>query len=166
MAQKPQAALAGKTAGARRRAPVRYSQELGKRICARLARGERWFEMAGEAGLPEYSSLYAWKARHPEFAEGLAKAREMAADYCADLAISVAEGMTKETVQRDRVLIDALLKRAAVTAPATWGGKGDVVSKKDKPQQVAVVFYARQFEKVIGPDGKAFVREIKREDEA
>lgn len=29
-----------------------------------------------------------------------------------------------------------------------------------------VVFYVRHFEKVIGPDGKAFVREIKREGEA
>jgi hypothetical protein len=34
------------------------------------------------------------------------------------------------------------------------------------PERVEIVFRARRFEKLTGPDGKAFVREIKPEGEA
>jgi hypothetical protein len=92
----------------------------------------------------------------------VARARQQGADYCADKALMVAEAATKETVQQDRLLVSTLMRRAAVIAPKVWGGKPEKAAK-EKPEPVEVVFRVRHFEKVIGPDGKAFVREIKPE---
>jgi len=142
---------------------VRYSIAVATRICARLAKGESWSRIANTEGMPCYSALYAWQKRHPEFAEAVAQAREIGADYCADKALEVAAAATKDTVQQDRLFVQALMKHAALKAPKRWGGKGEA---KEKPQTVEVVFRVRHFERVIGPDGKAFVREIKPEGEA
>jgi hypothetical protein len=142
---------------------VRYSIAVATKICARLAKGESWSRIANTKGMPCYSALYAWQKRHPEFAEAVAQAREIGADYCADKALEVAAAATKDTVQQDRLFVQTLMKHAALKAPKRWGGKGEA---KEKPQKVEMVFRVRHFEKVIGPDGKAFVREILPEGEA
>ncbi|HKP79730.1 MAG TPA: hypothetical protein VJU34_11465 [Phenylobacterium sp.] len=142
---------------------VRYSVAVARKICARLAKGESWSRIANTEGMPSYSALYAWQKRRPEFAEAVAQAREIGADYCADKALEVAAAATKDTVQQDRLFVQTLMKHAALKAPKRWGGKGEA---KEKPQTVEVVFRVRHFEKAIGPDGKAFVREIKPEGEA
>jgi hypothetical protein len=144
---------------------IRYGVAVATEICERLAKGESWSRIANTEGMPCYSALYAWQKRHPEFAEAVALAREMGADYCADRALEVAAASTKETVQQDRLFVQTLLKHAALKAPRRWGGKGEA-KEKDKPQKVEVVFRVRHFEKAIGPDGKAFVREILPEGEA
>lgn len=140
---------------------IRYGQAVARRICERLAKGEPWSSICNTDDLPCYASLYTWSERYPEFAEAVARARQQGADYCADKALTVAEAATKETVQRDRLLVSTLMRRAALIAPKAWGGKTD--KAKEKPEPVEVVFRVRHFEKVIGPDGKAFVREIKPE---
>lgn len=173
MAEKPQASRPRVQKGPRTKTPdrkgrvthVRYSQAVARRICERLAEGEPWFSICNTDDLPCYGSLYTWSERYPEFAEAVARARQQGADYCADKALAVAEGSTKDTVQQDRLLVSTLMRRAAVIAPRTWGGKADKAAK-DKPQQVEVIFRVRHFEKAIGPDGKAFVREILPEDDA
>jgi len=170
MAEKPQAPRRRVQKGPRSKTPdrkgrvthIRYGQGVAKRICERLAKGEPWSTICNTDDLPCYASLYDWSERHPEFAEAVARARQQGADYCADRALEVAEGATKETLQQDRLLVSTLMRRAALIAPRAWGGKADKAAK-DKPEPVEVVFRVRHFEKVIGPDGKAFVREIKPE---
>jgi hypothetical protein len=170
MVEKPQAARRSPQKGPRSKTPdrkgrvthVRYSQAVARKICERLARGEPWYSICNTDDLPCYASLYTWSDRYPEFAEAVARARQQGADYCADKALTVAEASTKETVQQDRLLVNTLMRRAAVIAPKAWGGKA-ATAAKEKPEPVEVVFRVRHFEKVIGPDGKAFVREIKPE---
>jgi len=143
---------------------VCFSAAVARRICARLAEGEPWSKICKTRGMPAYSTLYSWQKQQPGFAEQVAQARQQGADYCADRALEVAERTTKETIQQDRLFVSTLMKRAALIAPQTWGGKGG--GAKDKPAKVEVVFRVRHFERVVGPDGKAFVREIEPEGEA
>ncbi|HEX7886468.1 MAG TPA: hypothetical protein VF474_10865 [Phenylobacterium sp.] len=164
-AQRPQKALRTKTPDDLGRViHVRYGAGVASRICERLAQGEPWSRICNEDDMPSYSALYAWQKRYPAFAQLVAQARAQGADYCADKALAVAEAATRDTVQQDRLLVTTLMKRAALIAPGVWGGKDS--RPNEKPQKVEVVFYLRHFEKVIGPDGKAFVREIKPEGEA
>lgn len=173
MVEKPQAGRRRRQTPLRTKTPdkhgqvtcVRYGIAVARQICARLAKGESWSRIANTQGMPCYSALYAWQKRHPEFAEAVAQAREIGADYCADKALEVAAASTKDTVQQDRLFVQTLMKHAALKAPKRWGGKGEP-KEKDKPQKVEVVFRVRHFEKAIGPDGRAFVREIIPEDEA
>jgi hypothetical protein len=174
MVEKPQAARRRVQNPPRSKTPdehgqvthVRYGVVVATNICARLAKGESWNRIANTEGMPSYSAYYNWQKRYPEFAEAVAQAREIGADYCADKALEVAAAATKDTVQQDRLFVQTLMKHAALKAPRTWGGKGERAAKEKTPAPVKVVFYVRHFEKVIGPDGKAFVREIPREGEA
>lgn len=169
MVEKPQAPRRPQK-GPRKKTPdrlgrvtyIRYGQSVTKRICERLAKGEPWSSFCNTKGFPCYAALYDWSEKHPEFADAVARARQQGADYCAHKALTVAEGATKETLPQDRLLVATLMRRAALIAPKAWGGKVEKAAK-EKPEPVEVVFRVRHFEKAIGPDGKAFVREIKPE---
>jgi hypothetical protein len=95
------------------------------------------------------------------FAEAVATAKAAGADFCLDQALDVARGSTKETVSRDRLEVSVWQDRADRIGA---GAAGEATEAK--PQRVEIVFYARRFEKVIGPDGRAYTREVTPEDDA
>jgi len=173
MVEKPQAARRRNQKPPRSKTPdehgqvthVRYGAAVVQRICERLAMGESVFQMGNAEGMPACSTIYTWQKRYPDFAEKVAQAREQGADYLAGLALEVAAAATKDTVQQDRLYVNTLMRHAALQAPRAWGGKA-AAKEAAKPQQVEVIFRVRHFEKAIGPDGKAFVREIRPEGEA
>ncbi|WP_348649532.1 hypothetical protein [Phenylobacterium sp. NIBR 498073] len=74
------------------RAPVRYSSELGREICARVAAGESQHALAREPGMPSRRTFRDWALRDPEFGAAFEAAkqegrrRQIAADREADLA--------------------------------------------------------------------------------
>lgn len=137
---------------------IRYSVALGDRICARLAKGEPLYRICEDAGMPAYTTVYAWERREPKFGEKLSQARQAGADFCADRAVDVAENSQKETAQRDRLLVSTLLKRAALIAPRR-GGKGGA-NEADAETSAPVMFYIRRFERVVEADGNVSVREL------
>jgi|GEM_PF-2454593 len=154
---------------------VKYGPKVVEKICARLTQGETWFDMCNTDGLPSYTTFYTWQEKHPEFAEAVFKARQQGADFCADEALRVAQAATRETVQQDRLLVTTLMRRAALIAPKAWGGKGEkggAGASKDGAAVTApaapleVVFRVRHFERVVGEDGRAFVRELLPEGQA
>jgi hypothetical protein len=57
------------------RAAVRYSPQLGRTICARIAAGETQKALADEAGMPSAWTIRDWARRIPEFAEAFEAAR-------------------------------------------------------------------------------------------
>lgn len=73
------------------RAPVRYTAELGREICARLAAGESQHALARGPGMPSRRTFRDWALRDPEFAAAFEAAklagrrRRIAADRAADL---------------------------------------------------------------------------------
>lgn len=144
--------------------PGKYSRAHADKICEELAKGEPLYRICEADGMPAYTTVYAWERKRPDFAERVAQARQAGADYCADRALTVADESTKDTAQRDRLLVATLMKRAALIAPRRWGGK---VGKEeaDAKARVApnIVFYVRRFERVVAPDGSVSVRELKPE---
>jgi hypothetical protein len=61
------------------RSAVRYSPELGRAICARIAAGESQKALAGEPGMPSAWTMRDWARRIPEFAEAFEAARQASA---------------------------------------------------------------------------------------
>ncbi len=57
------------------RAPVRYSEALGREICARIAAGASQHQLAREPGMPSRRTFRDWALREPGFARGLALAK-------------------------------------------------------------------------------------------
>lgn len=136
----------------------RFCKAVAREIVKRIADGESWLSMCNTGRLPCHSTLYVWRDRHPDFAAALRWAREAAADLKADKALAVAEKATAATVTSDRLHFQALMQRAAFDAPGQWNDKA---RPPETPQKVEVVFRVRHFERVVGPDGKAQVKEIK-----
>ena len=57
--------------------PIRYSPALADAICARIARGESVHRIGKSQGMPSYATVFNWLARHKDFAEQYARAREV-----------------------------------------------------------------------------------------
>lgn len=134
---------------------IRYTPEIGREICERLAQGERWSKICNTGRLPSYTTFYDWLRRYPELVEYRAQAREMAADLYADQVLDVAEAVTPATASADRVRIGALQWKAAKAAPQTYGRKAE-----DRVEPTKIIVEVRKFEKVTGPDGRTYLREI------
>lgn len=72
------------------RAAVRYSPELGREICRRLAAGESQHALAREPGMPSRRTFGDWAAREPDFgaayeaAKLAGRMRQLALDRRAD----------------------------------------------------------------------------------
>jgi hypothetical protein len=70
---------------------VRYTPELGREICARVAAGESQHALAREPGMPSRRTFRDWALREPEFGAAFEAAklegrrRQIAADRAADL---------------------------------------------------------------------------------
>lgn len=150
----------GVPAKTKTRAYVRYSPKIGKAICERLAQGEVWGRICANTQMPSYSTLYDWRDRYPEFADGLARAREMAADFFADRVMEVADTVTSGTASGDRVRVGILQWRAAKAAPHLYGRKAE-----DYAPQRKIIVEVTKFEKAIGPDGQTYLREIPKRKE-
>lgn len=143
-----------------RQAPTRYTTELGNEICRRLCEGATWLSLAGRDGMPAYATLYDWRRKHPAFAEKLARAREIGADYRAEKALMAAEAASTGSAQADRLKVATLMKFAALGAPQRWGARAEA-GETVRTQVLEV--RVRRFERVVGPDGRAFVRELRPE---
>lgn len=139
---------------------VKYSPEVAQEICERIARGEIWSRIGGTEGLPDYSTLYDWKDRRPEFAEAYARARAIAKQVCVDEVLAVAKEATRETVQQDRLHIGSLKWQVA---------RADGLEAKEASWSLGknqrLIVEVRQFERAWRKDGTPYVREIGAPDD-
>src|SRR5437899_11866917 len=60
---------------ARRQKPVRWSVELGLRLCERVAAGELVYVICREPGMPTPEGIKTWALKHADFAEALDEAK-------------------------------------------------------------------------------------------
>ena len=142
---------------------TRYTATVVSQVCEDLAAGKTWEQIGETPGRPSYSTMFKWRKLHPAFAEAADAARAYGADVCADRALTVAEQATKETVQQAKLHVDTLMQRAAFLAPQRWSAKAAAPAK---PEPVEVVFRVRHFQRMTGPDGIDFLREVKPEGDA
>jgi hypothetical protein len=155
---KPRKAPTAETLLTGRKKSVKYTIEVAHTVLDRVAGGQGWSEICRSPGMPSLSALYSWKRRHPAFAEAHEMAKDMAADTAADEALRVARETTPATASASRVQIGALQWMAAKAAPQRYGAKPEPAQLAPAPTRLLIRM--RHFEKVVGPDGRLFMREI------
>ena len=113
--------------------PSLYSDEMAKRICEYLIKGNPLVpEKLREEGLPEPTTIFRWLAKHEGFRRDYAHAREMQAHVYADETIMIADAC--EDAAKARVQIDARKWHASHTNPKVWGD----IQRVDINQQITV----------------------------
>ena len=140
-----------------KRSYVRYTKKTVGKICRRLALGEAWTRISRENDMPCHETFYDWMRDHPDFAARVAEARRMAADTAVDDMMEVARGVTASNASAARVQIGTYQWTAARNAPGRYGSK---VEAQGGPPRI-VEIRVRQFERAVGPDGVAYLRELK-----
>src|SRR5262245_26602809 len=87
--------------GKQRPGEVRYTDEIGCKICALLAQGRTLRSICRQSGMPHESSVRGW-ARDPKhpFAPQYARAREIGFHSMADEIMDIVDDATKDWVER------------------------------------------------------------------
>lgn len=107
--------------------PSDYTPELASIICLRLADGDSMRLICAGDDMPAQSTVYFWIAKHPEFSEQYARAREIQGHVLADKAVDEAMMATcKETAQAANVRFQALKWKAGKLAPKVYGDKQQI----------------------------------------
>ena len=142
-----------------------YCEAQAMEIYARLCEGESLKSICQDPAMPGHSTVYRWRERFPEFAATMRAAREVQAEMFCDEGLEIMRAATPKTAYLAQVQLGHLRWTAAVRAPRRFG-RFRAVAWEDEPPPEApagpqvVSFRARHFEKVIGPDGKAYIREV------
>ena len=71
--------------------PSKYTPELGKHICERIAEGESLRAICREDDMPVMSTVLKWVFDFPEFSEHYTKARECQADVIFEQLMEIAD---------------------------------------------------------------------------
>jgi hypothetical protein len=82
--------------------PSDYSTETSALICERLGLGESLREICADETMPDKSTVMRWLARHQEFRDQYARARETQADYYAEEIIEISDDGTNDWMERKR----------------------------------------------------------------
>lgn len=115
--------------------PSSYCAETTDTICDLLAHGKSLVTICKLDTMPHYSTVMDWIAKHPEFAEKYARAREAQAEYMAEEILSIADDdsgdalftedgkrvMNSEFVARSRLRVDSRKWLASKLLPKKYG---------------------------------------------
>lgn len=104
--------------------PNNYNHKLGEEICNLLARGISLNEICNSGKYPDMPCLpavYNWLRTEEGFAKNYARAKMDSADTLAAKIIDVVENATPETVNVDRLKVDAYKWIAAKLKPRSYG---------------------------------------------
>ena len=124
--------------------PSSFTEEVGSRICERLAAGETLRAICKDADMPDVSTVIAWVA-HPdkkEFAKQYARARMAQAQHYFDDLLAIADddsrdATTTASVARDRLRVDTRKWYLSKVLPKIYGDKVDLTTNgKDLPTPI------------------------------
>lgn len=103
--------------------PSVATPELQQEILDRMIEGESLRAICRSTGIPSRTTILRWLDEDESFRGQYARAREMQADYLADLIQETALASTPETAHSDRVKIDAFKWTASKLLPKRYGDK-------------------------------------------
>lgn len=83
-------------------ARLSYTPEIAAKICERLAAGESLRKICLSDDMPCQATVFVWLAKHPDFVEQYAPAREAQAHNLAAEIIDIADDSSHDTVTRTR----------------------------------------------------------------
>lgn len=125
--------------------PTDYSPELAQVICLRLAEGESLRSVCADETMPAKSTVLRWIARHAEFRDQYARAKEEGAEAIAEEMFDIADDgsndwmekldkdgeaigwqINGEHVQRSRLRIETRKWYLSKILPKKYGDKVDL----------------------------------------
>ena len=164
MAETPERGISvpAKRAVRAKKPSVRYTQRAVNLIRTGLECGKSLNEICRDNRAPSYSAINQWRARYPEFNAVVAAARQAGAEALVDEVLDIARAVTPGTIGTTKVHVDGVKWAAGRNSPLRYGARaGTAVPKGAVEMHIRV----RRFEKVVGEDGRAFLREILLEGE-
>jgi hypothetical protein len=119
-----------------------FTQELADEICNRIAEGEPLRQICRDEHMPNFVTVYDWRDSNPEFAQRLARAREIGEEVIEQGTLEIADDgrndwmekfndkgesigwtLNGEHVQRSKLRIETRLKLLKVWNPAKYAEK-------------------------------------------
>lgn len=97
-----------------------YSQEVADEICERVAVGEPLRQICRDAHMPGWVTVYNWINKYPEFAERMARARELGYDALAEECVDIADN-ADEDVKRSKLRVWSRLQLLSKWCPKKYG---------------------------------------------
>lgn len=140
---------------------VSYCEVTAMEVFARLSLGEPITRICEDPQMPSQSTVALWRARYPEFAERMARARQVQAERFCDLGWEIASAVTPDDAYATDVKLRHLRWTAGVLSPARYGRHRPVEAEATRelgaeaatPAARDVIFYVRHFKKEAQPDG-------------
>lgn len=120
--------------------PTTYTPTLAARIIEQLRLGHTPTEIAAEDWSPALAIFYKWLDIHPDFKEGVARARAAGAAVMVDRAIDIADTAdesTKTGIQKARLRADIRL-RVAATYDRRFSDRQIITHESDASQATAL----------------------------
>lgn len=118
-----------------------YSLELAQAICNMVREGKTFLAISRTAGMPKLHQIYAWRQRHPDFAESLKQARKDRATYFHDKAVDVLEEsdtIDKDEVSREKFRFDSFMKLAERGSPDEYAQQTKVHNTGAAPTMIVI----------------------------
>jgi hypothetical protein len=125
--------------------PTEYSQEIADLICELLADGKSLRTICDAEDMPNRATVFRWLAKHKEFSDQYAHARDAQADVLFDEVLDIADDarndwmkrnvgededdpwvLNGDHVQRTRLRIDARKWMAGKLRPKKYGEKQEI----------------------------------------
>jgi SpoVK/Ycf46/Vps4 family AAA+-type ATPase len=116
-----------------------YTSEIAAAICERIVSGESLRSICRDDAMPAISTVFKWLAKHEDFVDLYARAREAQADTYADEITEIADDGSRDYVQtengpvidhdhiaRSRLRVDARKWIASKLKPRKYGDKLDL----------------------------------------
>lgn len=131
--------------------PSKYTKELGKRICSRIALGEMLLHICEEKEMPTTSTVYNWLLDDDkrEFLDKYRRARDAQAEKMSEEIIDISDDGTndlmtitkgnetynvedREVTNRSKLRVNARQWYLSKVMPKKFGDKLDLTSGGDK----------------------------------
>jgi len=114
--------------------PTDHTPEIAREIADRMIDGDSLRAVCEQENMPHEGTVYRWIARHPEFRELYAHARELQAMRWAEEVLSIADDTTLEPHDR-RIRVDTRKWLLSKVLPKVYGDKVTVAGDPSAPIQ-------------------------------
>ena len=103
--------------------PSDYNQEIAADICAHIAEGQSMRTICQGDDMPAMSTVFRWLAKHEEFQEQYARAKNESAEAMIEDMLAIADHGSRTDTQRARLRVDTRKWIASKLKPKKYGDK-------------------------------------------
>lgn len=133
--------------------PTDYNDEIVDKICKRISGGDSLVAICREAGFPSTNTVFQWIAKHAEFHDKYARAREAQTDAFAAEILDIADNGTNDytegedgservnhdNINRSKLRVDTRKWLMSKLQPKKYGDRLDLNADVSVAGYVAVV---------------------------